>query len=300
MAVAVLALYVAAAAGATDGPRLLIIGIDGLRPDAIAPAHTPALDRLMREGAYSLSAQTTDIATSGPAWSSLLTGVWRAKHGVSDNEFIGARFDAYPSLFARLKSRRPDVFVASIVAWAPLNQYLPMRPDFARAGLSDEEVERTAGELLQTGNADAVFVHFNEVDLAGHRCCFEPDNLNYRAAIERSDQRLGHLLESLRERRHYLRENWLVVVATDHGGIRSGHGFLNTPQERTTFVILAGPQVCHGRIEPAPDIVDVAVTALAHMGVPAQAHWGLDGRVIGVDDCTQACDSGQPCNGGVK
>jgi len=76
--------------------KVLVIGIDGCRPDALLAARIPHLEKLMKQGSYSYKAQTGDITISGPGWSSLLTGVWRQKHGVQDNKLDGANFDDSP------------------------------------------------------------------------------------------------------------------------------------------------------------------------------------------------------------
>lgn len=41
-------------------PRVVIVSVDGLRPDAIGPATTPNIVALMQRGAYTLSARTSD------------------------------------------------------------------------------------------------------------------------------------------------------------------------------------------------------------------------------------------------
>ena len=75
--------------------RVLVIGIDGVRPDALQIADTPAIDELITAGAFTkntkiLGDRYRDNETiSGPGWSSFLTGVWADKHGVNDNTFRG-------------------------------------------------------------------------------------------------------------------------------------------------------------------------------------------------------------------
>ncbi len=86
--------------------KVLMIGIDGCRPDALLAADTPCLDRLIDDGALSVQAQTCAVTSSGPSWSSLLTGTWPEKHGVQDNSFEGAQFDRYPHVFVRAAGNR--------------------------------------------------------------------------------------------------------------------------------------------------------------------------------------------------
>ena len=69
---------------------LLIIGIDGLRPDCLEAAETPAIDGLIADGIFSPDTLNNDITYSGPGWSGMICGVWSDSHGVSSNNFIGS------------------------------------------------------------------------------------------------------------------------------------------------------------------------------------------------------------------
>jgi predicted AlkP superfamily phosphohydrolase/phosphomutase len=48
-------------------------------------ANTPHLDELMKNGSYSLAARTIMPTSSGPAWSSMITGTTVERHGVWKN-----------------------------------------------------------------------------------------------------------------------------------------------------------------------------------------------------------------------
>ena len=106
--------------------RVLIIGMDGTRPDALLKARTPAFDRLIREGAFTDQAlilgkryQKNDTI-SGPGWSSILTGVWADKHGVHGNNFKGKNYELFPHFFKRLKRERPDYRLSRPMMVAPV------------------------------------------------------------------------------------------------------------------------------------------------------------------------------------
>ena len=61
--------------------RVLVIGIDGTRPDALAAATTPKLDALIADGAFTAYSRILGTryrkndTISGPGWSSFLTDV---------------------------------------------------------------------------------------------------------------------------------------------------------------------------------------------------------------------------------
>jgi len=87
--VAVAALAGGAAAQA-PAPLLLIVSVDGLRPDYVtgADAHglkIPALRRFLKEGAYASGVRGVIPTTTYPSHTTLLTGVWPARHGILAN-----------------------------------------------------------------------------------------------------------------------------------------------------------------------------------------------------------------------
>jgi predicted AlkP superfamily pyrophosphatase or phosphodiesterase len=71
-------------------PVLVVISIDGLRPDYITVADThgakvPNLRRFLIEGAYAEGVQGVVPTVTYPSHTTLMTGVWPAKHGIYAN-----------------------------------------------------------------------------------------------------------------------------------------------------------------------------------------------------------------------
>ena len=108
----------------TGDARVLVIGIDGTRPDCLEAAETPSLDALIADGIYSPDALNNDITYSGPGWSAMLCGVWSDAHGVTSNNFVGSDFDGFPSFMRRLELENPDFNTHSICHWSPINDYI--------------------------------------------------------------------------------------------------------------------------------------------------------------------------------
>jgi len=260
-------------------PKVLMIGIDGCRPDALLAADTPCMDRLVADGALSVQAQTCAVTSSGPSWSSLLTGTWPRKHGVQDNSFEGARFERYPHVFVRAKAVRPELVTGSLVHWAPIHERIVAGADLSRACGSAQEVEDEAVRLLKEGDPDFLFLHLDDVDHAGHESGYSVAVPAYLEAIAQADRHVGAVLSAVRERPRYEEEDWLILVTTDHGGSGTSHG-QDIPEHRTIFLIVSGPSASHGTIEPAPRIVDAAATALAHLGIDPDPSWELDGQPV--------------------
>jgi predicted AlkP superfamily pyrophosphatase or phosphodiesterase len=263
------------------GNKVLVIGIDGLRSDALMAARAPSLKALMRGGASTVEALADSITRSGPGWTSVVSGVWHGKHGVSDNSFAGYRAGEYPHFFKRIKEARPDLLTASIVDWKPLNSVLLRSADLALAPGDDDSVAAQAAGLLTFGDPDVLFLHFDAVDHAGHGWGFSPYSIPYLLAIRQTDDRVGRVLAALEARPGRAREKWLILCVTDHGGIWRHHG-ADIPECRRIPFMVAGDGAERGEALAEASLVDVAPTILTYLGIPIDPAWGWEGRPRGL------------------
>ena len=168
--------------------KVMIIGIDGCRSDALIQANTPNLDELIANGVFSPDALNIEVTSSGPGWSAILTGVWSDKHGVTDNSFAGSNYQEYPSLFARVENHNFDLHTVSFCHWNPINdQIIQDEADFRLNLSTDAEVAAQAVDYLSVNDPDLLFLHFDDVDHAGHSQGFSPDVPAYLASIEQTD-----------------------------------------------------------------------------------------------------------------
>src|SRR4051812_42627825 len=79
--------------------HVVVVSIDGLRPDAIAKFHASTLQRLMAQGRYSLTAQTIKTSLTLPSHTSMLTGVTEDVHGVTWNSDEKDKTLTVPTVF---------------------------------------------------------------------------------------------------------------------------------------------------------------------------------------------------------
>src|SRR5215813_8357550 len=73
-----------------EPPLLVMTSIDGLRPDYLTAADShgvkaPNLRRFVTEGTYAEGTQGVVPTVTYPSHTSLVTGVWPAKHGILAN-----------------------------------------------------------------------------------------------------------------------------------------------------------------------------------------------------------------------
>lgn len=278
----------------TPTPKVLLIGLDGVRVDKLREADTPHIDSLIDAGAFTGSARTASPTVSGPSWSSMLTGVWPEKHGVFGNEFSANRYRDYPDFLTRLEQADSSHGTYAVVDWPPLGTPTDGGPLLSGAidridffdgeslgyRIADSLSVEAAVEALAFTDIEAAFVYLGDIDVVGH----ETSSLSpeYRAAIEWADTRVGMLVAAVAARRTLAREDWLILLSTDHGrNDAGGHGG-ESDLEFRIFVIASGPSVQRGAIDGDVGIVDVAATALTHLGVAIDPAWRLDGTPVGL------------------
>ncbi|MFI8836842.1 alkaline phosphatase family protein [Streptomyces afghaniensis] len=279
--------------------KVLVVGMDGLRHDRLIRSHAtaPVLHGLMATGAHGTSmlpygraedgpSAGTAYTDSGPGWSSVLTGVWPDRHGVTGNDFLGADYTRYPDFLSRAATARPGLRTAAVVSWPKLLDRGVLGPAIGRRVRYDGEsdgyettdhlVADTAAHWLTEDDPDVVFVYFGATDEAGHAT--GPLSPAYDRALLAQDAHLGRLLEAIDARRAH--EHWTVLVTTDHGHLDTGGHGGDSRAEREVFVILSEPGMPGGTRLDTPRLIDIAPTVLDRLGIPVDPAWGLRGRAL--------------------
>ena len=266
--------------------KLLFIGIDGCRPDALTQAQTPNIDGLINDCIYinnalcSINGQPT---VSGPGWSTMITGVWYDKHGVSDNSFSGSNFDEYPPFNVLLEESGQEYHTASFIMWTPIHtQIFGSTMDYNELHSTyDGSVAQGAADYMSTPNVDVIFLDFDDVDIAGHSYGFSPEVDQYIDAIENVDGYIGWVIDSMENRPTFQNEDWLIMITSDHGGIGYGHGG-QTIEERQIPIIMSGTLVSEETIPEQSYLTNLVSTVLNYFGIENNCEWQLDGISMGL------------------
>lgn len=284
--------------GQSRAPKVLLVGIDGCRFDAIQYSQAEVLKDLIRTGAYSDQCDVLDDkgtpadTASGSGWSTILTGVWADRHRVYGNDFSENRLKECPSLFHLVEKSKPELTGVALVTWPPIQQYilrdhagcrLVVDGDQRGYQVGDRLMAEAAVKVLKEEDPDLLFLYFGHVDGLGHGYGFHPKSPKYTNGIEEVDGHLKKIFQTLKERKSFADEDWLFMVFTDHGGQGRGHGGGRTiPETRMGFLILQGDSVEKGAIKDKITNADIVPTALAHLGIRIEREWRLEGNVVGL------------------
>jgi predicted AlkP superfamily pyrophosphatase or phosphodiesterase len=235
-------------------PKVLVIGIDGTRADAVRVSGLDALVATKLPGAIFYFAYAGGNAAEGslqptftaPGFTSILTGKWAKEHGIADN-FLVNKKAAVRSFPAAVVEKYPDKRAAVLAAWEGIvngstygdngiYRFVPGNGYYT--GNYDEkdpavvaETDRCIGQ-----GYDVLFAVIDMVDHNGHLYGFSPTNQRYTTAISRALGMAGQMIDAIRARPSYADEDWLVILTTDHGGKGRLHGG-QSPEERGTFIL---------------------------------------------------------------
>jgi arylsulfatase A-like enzyme len=255
--------------------HVIIISIDGLRPDALFAAEAPHLDDLIAQGAYSPNAQTVSLSITLPSHASMLSGMTPEKHGIVWGlPYIGWPGMNGPTLLS--VAHTAGLTTGMIFGKEKMNYLvLPNSVDYLfGVDAHDEEIKERALALIRAGLPHVLFIHFPDTDRVGHASGWmSPDQFQ---AITFVDGLIGELVAALESGGY--RSSTLLIVTADHGGHGFNHGD-DSPEDRTIPWLAVGPGIPPGLTLTRPIYTyDTAATALQALKLPIPPQW--DGKPV--------------------
>jgi len=256
--------------------HVLVVSVDGLRPDAIATYRAPTLLRLMREGSYTLAASTIDPSKTLPSHTSMLTGQPPERHGVLWNNVATAAADSIdlPNIFsvAHAHGYSTAAFFSK-AKFQPLQRPGTLDHSQAPGGWfgrwSSARTVSDVAEYMGDARPNVLFVHLTDPDAAGHRAGWM--TAAYGRAVLAADAAVNRLVDIAE--RAYGSGNFSLIVTADHGGHETNHGS-NDPRDVTIPWIAWGRGVKPGVLESSTiRTMDTASTVLWLLGLTVPTDW---------------------------
>lgn len=221
---------------AEPSARVLVISVDGLNPTALkrlGKARTPAIHRLMREGAGTLNARSAvEMTVTLPNHTSMVTGRRIAAadggHGVTWNDDLAQRTvqqaagGPVASVFTAVdEAGGHSAVFAGKSKFALFQRSWPEAVDRWTYDENVAALTKLARADLVQRDRELTFLHLASPDLVGHKRGFMSPA--YLRAVAATDRQVGMLLTAI-DRHPDLAEGLTVVLTADHGGDRKGHG----------------------------------------------------------------------------
>lgn len=249
---------------------VVLVLVDGMRPDGLRESSTPVMDGLIQSGSSSFRARSVMPTITLPCITSLFHSTTAEMHGITGNKWTPAA-DMPPSLFSVVRSKERKT--ASICNWEELRDLSPVGSldmavyidnSYDAGGTGDRLIAKLAAESIRRERFTFTFVYLGHVDVAGHKYGYM--SAEYLAAISAADASIGILLESLEK-------NTTTIVLADHGGHEKGHGS-ECDEDMLIPIMLNGPRIPrNSTIDYDVNLLDIAPTIASILQIPAPDAW---------------------------
>jgi len=216
--------------------KVLVIGIDGLAGADLEAIKPGELTELKKHAKYTLNMLKEQENDDVSAWKSLATGMGYAKHLTKDSSFAPKGDETDPeeatedpnNIFHYLLRYKPLDHSLLITPWGNLANLLLKGASKRMIVADDKAVRDSAVSQLQFGNADLSILNFNSVALAGKVNGFGASHTGFKTAVTNVDSYIKDVVEAIRARSTYDKENWLIMIASNQGpnGENPNQGFL--------------------------------------------------------------------------
>lgn len=215
--------------------------------------------------------ETEQSTSTSASWTSQFTGVWNNKHGVKENDDVkNMEYKTFMLQYAEKGLKTSLAFDWGDYFDINLREevkYLMANPDIDFTVCdTDRKTETAAPENMLAENLDLynyvanptpsdkapydVYLRdyllgrieggddivcgiFHNVDSNGHAYGFSNDVNQYVNSVRNCDGYAYDLIKAIEKREKENNEDWLIIIANDHGGKGQGHG-KQTYEERTT------------------------------------------------------------------
>lgn len=240
--------------------KAIVIGYDGCRVDnfrLLDTAERSAINHLLDGGGHAVFTYAGGVnypeknvqdTSTAPGWCSMLTGVLSDVHKITKNN-VPKEVEPKTLLISLVEDGTVDSS-AFYVSWdghfirkksTYINEKAYIEENkinsvFLDAGDDNGTRDNIISDLQKPDCSDFIFSTLEYTDHAGHSTGFTLNNADYKNAFRNAEMTGLDIIEAIESRATYDSEDWLILITTDHGGIKTKHGGRSF-EERITFIV---------------------------------------------------------------
>lgn len=248
--------------------KVILICIDGMRPDGFLKCGNPFTKEMMKLGSYCLESRTVFPSSTLPCHMSMFFSVPPERHGILSNTYV-PMVRPLPGLFEQIRAMggKSDMYFG----WQPLRDIggpkTLCRGYFICARMDDDtdtQLTDLALERLKTGGPDFAFLYQVETDQKGGH--------DFGWMTKEYLHQIHVAIENVKRVYELAGHDHTIIVTADHGGHDRIHGSqMDEDMIIPTFFI--GPRFTPGKKLEGVSIMDIAPTVADVMGVPVPEEW---------------------------
>ncbi len=253
---------------------VLLILVDGMRPDSLDVCEHPFIRKMGESGSYAADSRAVMPSVTLPCHMSLFHSVAPDRHGILTNTYtpqvrpvnglceqlrLAGKTNALFYSWGELKDlARPDSLALSVFISGHLYTYKT----------ANETLTREASRYINSTHPDFVFLYLGETDEIGHQYGWMSDE--YIQSVYDSWSCIEQIVQDIPE--HYT-----TIITADHGGHDRMHG-TDSAEDMTIPLFIRRNQPGSKLDLSGTSIMDIAPTITSILGAQAAPEW--EGRSL--------------------
>jgi predicted AlkP superfamily pyrophosphatase or phosphodiesterase len=248
--------------------KVILVSIDGMRPDGVMQCGNPFVEELMKTGSYTLNARTVFPSVTLPCHTSMFHSVTPERHGITTNDYV-PQVRPIKGLFEQISNAGGKC--AMFYGWEPLRDV--SRPgslivaeyqNAYSADNTDRILTEKAIKVIDDLQPDFVFLYMVETDEKGGH-----DN---GWMSEEYLRRISIAVDNVKRMIQQFGSEYSFVIMADHGGHERSHGS-TLPEDMTIPLFFYGPAFEGGSVLEGLSLLDIAPTIAKILDVAPDPDW---------------------------
>ena len=249
--------------------RVLLISIDGMRPDGLRSCGNPYVSELEKKCAYTYSGHSVNPSVTFPCHFSMTHSVTPQRHGILTNTYV-PQVRPVKGIFEKVKDA--GGVGAMFYGWEPLRDIA--KPDALKFSTyinaymlesSDTALTDACEMLLTEQKPDFAFLYMVETDEKGGH-----DN---GWMSEEYLRRISIAIDNVKRMIEKFGDQYRVIIMADHGGHGRSHG-TELPEDMTVPFFFYGPEFAAGEIaDREVSLLDIAPTIASVLSIGVEPEW---------------------------
>ncbi len=248
--------------------KVILISIDGMRPDGLQQCGNPYLKVLEEKFAYTYTASAVVPSVTLPCHFSMAHSQPPQRHGILTNTYT-PQVRPVAGIFEKIKAA--EGVSAMFYGWEPLRdianpgclKYATYMDSYSRES-TDTALTDAALKVLLEDEPDFVFLYMVETDEKGGH-----DN---GWMSEEYLRRISIAIDNVKRVVEGYGDEYSIIIMADHGGHGRTHG-TTMPEDMTIPLFFGGNTFTPGPIDKPLSLLDIAPTIATLMGIAPDSDW---------------------------
>ena len=248
--------------------KVLLISIDGMRPDGLKGCGNPYVKKLEEICAYTYNGRSVTPSVTFPCHFSMTHSVTPQRHGITTNTYV-PQVRPIKGIFEKISEA--GGISAMFYGWEPLRDIAsPGSLKFATyvnaymKDSGDTVLTDECEKILSLHKPDFAFLYMVETDeKGGHDNGWMSDEYKRRISVA---------IDNVKRMIEKFGNEYRVIIMADHGGHDRTNG-TEMPEDMTIPFFFYGPEFTPGEIKDSVSLLEIAPTIAKILDVSPDRDW---------------------------